>query len=39
MIESQIADLVAALERVQPAAARLSDWGAQLAREIGRAHV
>jgi D-sedoheptulose 7-phosphate isomerase len=31
MIEQQIADLVAALERVQPAAAQLSDWGARLA--------
>ncbi len=34
MIERQIADLVAALERVQPAAARLSDWGEQLARVL-----
>jgi D-sedoheptulose 7-phosphate isomerase len=34
MIEQQIADLVAALERVQPAAAQLSDWGAQLARVL-----
>ncbi len=31
MIERQIADLVSALERVQPAAAQLSGWGAQLA--------
>jgi D-sedoheptulose 7-phosphate isomerase len=31
MIERQIADLVSALERVQPAAAQLSDWGAHLA--------
>jgi D-sedoheptulose 7-phosphate isomerase len=31
MIERQIADLVSALERVQPAAAQLSDWGVQLA--------
>ncbi len=31
MIEDQIADLIAALERTRPAAARLSDWGAQLA--------
>ena len=34
MIERQITDLVAALERVQPAAAQLSDWGAQLARVL-----
>jgi D-sedoheptulose 7-phosphate isomerase len=31
MIERQIADLVSALERVQPAAAQLSDWGVHLA--------
>ncbi len=31
MIERQIADLVSALERVQPAAAQLSGWGAHLA--------
>ena len=34
MIENQIADLVSALERVQPAAARLPEWGAQLARVL-----
>jgi D-sedoheptulose 7-phosphate isomerase len=34
MIERQIADLVSALERVQPAAARLSEWGPQLARVL-----
>jgi D-sedoheptulose 7-phosphate isomerase len=34
MIEQQIADLVAALERVQPAAAQLSDWGTHLARVL-----
>ena len=31
MIERQIADLVAALERTRPAAAQLSGWGEQLA--------
>ena len=31
MIERQIADLVAALERTRPAAGQLSDWGEQLA--------
>jgi D-sedoheptulose 7-phosphate isomerase len=34
MIERQIADLVAALERVQPSAERLSEWGGQLARVL-----
>ena len=34
MIERQIAELVAALERVQPAAERLSEWGGQLARVL-----
>ena len=34
MIEIQIAELVSALERVQPAAARLPEWGAQLARVL-----
>jgi D-sedoheptulose 7-phosphate isomerase len=34
MIENQIADLVSALERVQPTAARLPEWGAQLARVL-----
>ena len=34
MIERQIAELVAALERVQPSAERLSEWGGQLARVL-----